>query len=711
MPVRGDGQPRLARNDCRPGTGRVSCGRCPLCTEGDELSELLEIGAHGVTAVLATWLGLLILTRAGRAAGAPIFSFLCLLLVVWSIAIIVQRTGTDPRVHPALNLIEDAAAFLLPAATLHIALAVAIEGRRSTLATALLATGYVVGLLAIVQAAVDPAHEIGFSQPGFALPGVSPIATAWAFALVRGMIFASGIAYLAVGLRAAGHDRARRRQLLFALATVVLGVVGGMARILPPQIGGPPLVGVSIIAVATVLATYAVLSQHMFVAADVAGRAVRWSLIAGLGIVVYAGTLVLLEGAAASLLSINFPLVTTLAVVVTLALFDPVAERVRQLTAGSPRQVDDARLLVALGKDAMLAQSPEQAVEPALARLVRTFELVGAELVEPGGNVLARVGTPDALDPLGVRLDLGEGGEVHGTATFGRKESGLSFTPPELDALALAATYLGSSLRLAERHEEQASALADLRAERAQVQSQGSALSDALNDATSPPPGLHVFALGSLRAELDGEPVRRWGGEKAGSRQAEAIFAFLFDRGDRGASKDEILELVWPDVDLDRADVAFHRTMLGLRSRLKPGRRTRESSGPIVFHNDRYRLDPSVIAWSDLGEFDRLLADAASGDPSDAVRTLEQARALYRGDYLDDCPYYGDSAQVEDRRTALRQRYVDILIELGERYAQRGDRTAAATSYRQAQAIADDELPQIAEALGQLAGQHPIGPA
>ncbi|MEA2650612.1 MAG: hypothetical protein QOI85_333 [Chloroflexota bacterium] len=682
-----------------------------LRREGNELSELLEITAHGVTAVLATWLGLLVLTRAGRAPGAPVFSFLCLLLVLWSVAIIVQRTGADASVFPAINLIEDAAAYLLPAATLHIGLAVAIEGRRSALATGLLAAGYVVGGLGIIQAAFDPAHPIGFDPGGFALPGLSSIATAWAFALARAIIFGSGIVYLAIGLQAAGDDRARRRQLLFALATMVLGVIGGMARILPEEIGGPRFVGVTLVAVAIVLATYAVLSQHMFVAADVAGRAVRWSLIAGIGIVIYVGTLVLLERAAAEVLAIDFPLVTTIAVVVTLALFDPTAERVRQLTAGTPRQVDHARLLVALGKDAMLAQDPEDAVEPALARLARTFELVGAGLVEPDGSLRARVGTFDPSDPLAVRLDLAEGGLGHGAAVFGPKRSGLAFTPPEREALTLAASYLGSSLRLAERHQEQASALAELRAERADVQSRGSALSDALADATSAPAGLHVFALGSLRAELNGDPVRRWGGEKAGSRQAEAIFAFLFDRGDRGASKDEILELVWPDVDLDRADVAFHRTMLGLRSILKPGRRSRGSEGPIAFHNDRYRLEPSVVAWSDIGEFDRLLADAARGEALETVGILEQARALYRGDFLDDCPFYGDSAQVEDRRTDVRRRYVDVLIELGERYAQRGDRTAAANSYRQAQAVADDELPQIAEALGRLGSARPAPPA
>lgn len=76
---------------------------------------------------------------------------------------------------------------------------------------------------------------------------------------------------------------------------------------------------------------------------------------------------------------------------------------------------------------------------------------------------------------------------------------------------------------------------------------------------------------------------------------------------------------------------------------------------------------------------------------------LEEARGLYRGEYLDDCPYYGDSADVEDRRGALRGRQVDLLIELGERYTGRGDRPAAAACYRQAQAMTVDDLPDVAD--------------
>jgi DNA-binding SARP family transcriptional activator len=159
--------------------------------------------------------------------------------------------------------------------------------------------------------------------------------------------------------------------------------------------------------------------------------------------------------------------------------------------------------------------------------------------------------------------------------------------------------------------------------------------------------------------------------------------------------------LIWPDTELERADLAFHRTLGGLRHTLDPeGRSGRQV---IRFYNDRYRLDPAVVDWSDVGAFLGRLDDArASGDRTETQRLLEAARALYRGEYLDDCPFYGDSAHVDDRRDALRGRCVDLLLALGEGYEQSGDRVSAAGAYRDALAMADD-CPPAKAGLSRLA--------
>ncbi|HEX7171257.1 MAG TPA: hypothetical protein VF365_01475 [Candidatus Limnocylindria bacterium] len=202
-----------------------------------------------------------------------------------------------------------------------------------------------------------------------------------------------------------------------------------------------------------------------------------------------------------------------------------------------------------------------------------------------------------------------------------------------------------------------------------------------------PTAGLRVHALGPLRIELDGVVLRQLGGEKAGARQAVGVFAFLLDRGQTGASKHEILDLIWPDVACDRADLAFHRTLLGLRQTM-----VSHGLGPVIcFERDRYRLDDGLVDWIDVSTFEGLVEQPAT-DPERRARDLLAAVDLYRGDYLDDCPYYGDSGFVEPTRSLLRSTVIDALVELGGLRQADGEMTAARRCFRRAEAIAQGEV-------------------
>ncbi len=214
--------------------------------------------------------------------------------------------------------------------------------------------------------------------------------------------------------------------------------------------------------------------------------------------------------------------------------------------------------------------------------------------------------------------------------------------------------------------------------------------------------GLRVTALGPFQVDRSGAKVTGWGGPKAGSRQVQAMFAFLLDRGDRGVAKDEFIEVIWPDADVTQGDLNFHRTLAGLRGTLEPDR----GSAPhhaVIFSNGRYRLAANVVTWQDVGEFERRLLHAAQASTeAAAIRGLEDARALYRGDYLDDCPIYGDSEYVEEHRTSLRDRLVDSLADLGRRYERRGDVSLAAARYREALTAAGGDCPAASLGLERL---------
>jgi tetratricopeptide (TPR) repeat protein len=200
-------------------------------------------------------------------------------------------------------------------------------------------------------------------------------------------------------------------------------------------------------------------------------------------------------------------------------------------------------------------------------------------------------------------------------------------------------------------------------------------------EATQPVAGLRVRALGPMQVERDGRRIQRWGGDKAGSRQAQAIFAFLFDRGASGISKDEAVELLWPDLTIKRGDLAFHRTLGGLRAVLEEGR---QSGNVISYEGGRYRLTPELVDRSDLAAFEQLLDGAAGLEGPERAAVLEEALELYRGDLFDDCPFYGDSSFVEERRAYLRGRHEDLLVDLGDLYAALHDDALARARFRQA---------------------------
>jgi DNA-binding SARP family transcriptional activator len=280
---------------------------------------------------------------------------------------------------------------------------------------------------------------------------------------------------------------------------------------------------------------------------------------------------------------------------------------------------------------------------------------------------------------------------------IGLETTDMPYTAHEWEFVRRVATFIGSWLG-----QETARAVPERRS--GALPSEVVRLSEWHSSAAAIDDRLDVYALGTLRAERGGLPVKNWGGPKAGTRQAQAIFAFLFDRGERGAQKDEIIELIWPDVELERADLAFHRTLGGLRRTLSPSGGT-SGDGVISFRNDRYHLNPELVRWSDVYEFEEQLdAACTTGEPAAARRHLDRARRLYRGDYLDDCPFYGDSVAVEEGRQLFRGRHTDALMALAHAHEQVGNPTAALGLLREALARDGTHCPTAEQALIRLQG-------
>ncbi len=656
------------------------------------LPDQLEVVAHGLTAVLGVWLGLTVVTRS-QWPGARVFFLLALTLAIWSSSVIVQRLPTAGTADAAANALEELAAAIGLAGTAHFALVIASQGRPGSRRLGTVGLLYALNIMFALPTILNPALPIEVGPPNLGLGPIPGDVLGWARVMVRLLSLVLAAAWL---LGASRRETAhfRRGQLRAALATVVTGGLGASLRFLPVVGEADPWIGVSLVTLAVVLAAYAVFSVGIFFGHAVAGRAFRTSVVGGLVLFLVLGGLFALDTASRTFTGLDLPFFTALGLVIAIAVYEPMSVRVRALAAGGPAAAARNRLLRALGQPGLTARPADAGVQPALERLATALDVVGLAVARADGTVVAAggsrppvSGTASAVAPNPLVAD----GEVLGELRVGAAVSGAPLSARDEELLRLSAAYVAAALRTGRREDEQVQALTGLAEDRAEVELQASTLHTALVEHADRPPGLEVFALGPLRVERNDEAIHRWGGDKAGSRQAQALFAFLLDRGERGVAKDEALELIWPDTDIERADLAFHRTMVGLRQTLDPGRAGRANQA-IRFQSDRYRLDPDIVAWSDVAAFlARLNGARAAASDGERLRLLEEARTLYRGDYLDDCPFFGDSVHVEDQRSLLRGRYVDLLVTLGEGYEATGDRLSAGAAFREAaQASAED---------------------
>jgi len=128
-----------------------------------------------------------------------------------------------------------------------------------------------------------------------------------------------------------------------------------------------------------------------------------------------------------------------------------------------------------------------------------------------------------------------------------------------------------------------------------------------------------------------------------------------------GRTKEQVGLAFWPDASAAQLRNSFHVTLHRLRKALG-------GSEWVTLVNDRYRIDPALVAELDATAFEREVRDARRAldkGESGASAKLEQALARYRGDFLDGEPA-GDWHM--EHRDRLQKLYVDALMLLGSRH-------------------------------------------
>lgn len=154
------------------------------------------------------------------------------------------------------------------------------------------------------------------------------------------------------------------------------------------------------------------------------------------------------------------------------------------------------------------------------------------------------------------------------------------------------------------------------------------------------------------------------GGQRAdegewGTAKAKGVLAFLLWRGEKGATRQDLIRVLWPEKDADEAANVFHVTMHRLRRVLEPERQ--RGSQYIVYGGGRYRFVSGSDCWVDQEEFERL----AVAEDADSLR---RAVALYRGPFLEDMAWAlpVDAEAERYRLELLYETCLRRLLELHE---------------------------------------------
>jgi DNA-binding SARP family transcriptional activator len=158
----------------------------------------------------------------------------------------------------------------------------------------------------------------------------------------------------------------------------------------------------------------------------------------------------------------------------------------------------------------------------------------------------------------------------------------------------------------------------------------------------------------------------------------------------QGASRDELIEAIWPAQDPKRTRPRFWQSVT----------EARKAMGDAWIHQgERYQLDRSKVRV-DLDELDHLLT-ASSNDAPDPA-TLERALALWRGEPLEGSDYLWADGEIRSLRATL----LDLLERVGRVRLARGDARGALQMAEQA--ITLDGLHEPSWRLA-LQAEHSLG--
>ncbi len=190
---------------------------------------------------------------------------------------------------------------------------------------------------------------------------------------------------------------------------------------------------------------------------------------------------------------------------------------------------------------------------------------------------------------------------------------------------------------------------------------------------------LRIRVLGQFQLERrngsDWQPVT----DSAWQHQrVRALLACLLSSPGRKLGREQVMDVLWPDADLETASSRLDRSVYSLRQVLEPALSRPASSHLLRIEREGLILADQSLIWVDADDFEHLLAQAhATSDHGETEQLLEQAATLYVGEFL---PEEHHSDWIIARREALQRSWMGLLLELADLRITRGALSTAIDS-------------------------------
>jgi DNA-binding SARP family transcriptional activator len=192
-----------------------------------------------------------------------------------------------------------------------------------------------------------------------------------------------------------------------------------------------------------------------------------------------------------------------------------------------------------------------------------------------------------------------------------------------------------------------------------------------IEDAFEKQPTLRIYVLGQFRIErIYGEEWQTIASRMWQRRRARALLGCLLSIAGRRLGREQAMEALWPDLDIETAANRLNGAVHEVRQILEPEIPRPAASKMLRLERDVLQLAGASQIWVDADIFEGLLNKAnGTSDPAQAEQILEEAARLYEGDYLLEELY---SEWTATRRESLRRGWIGLLLNLAELRASRG---------------------------------------